>query len=221
MFFCAILAIKMTNTGPVLGIVDYGAGNLYSVEKLFRYLGCSVRRIDTPSDIANSDGVILPGVGAFGYGMHQLNQRGFVAPILDHIQAKKPFIGLCLGFQLLFESSAESPGASGLGVFPGHIEAIDNTQLVVPHMGWNQLHDTGDSPYYLQGIDRPLVYFVHSYWLQTIDPSMGHTQTNYGQSFVSSIWTPTVFAAQFHPEKSGQVGVQLLRNVMRHFAHLK
>lgn len=208
-------------TQKVIGIVDYGAGNLHSVEKLFQYLGYATRRIGTVSDLVTSDTLILPGVGAFGYGMEQLNQRGFSGPIIEHIQAKKTFIGLCLGFQLLFESSDESPGVTGLSVFRGHVQSMDNSVQVVPHMGWNQLDYADQQPYYLQGIDRPLVYFVHSYCVHGIDVSIGHTQTEYGSHFVSSVWTPTVFAAQFHPEKSGQVGVQLLRNVMHYFAHLK
>jgi len=216
----------MTQT---VAVIDYGMGNLHSVESALREAGASDVVVTADAEaILAADRIVFPGVGAIRDCLAEFRRLGCDTALRLVIDRGTPVLGICVGMQSLMARSEENGGVDCLGFFDGTVTRFprnhsdaDGTKLKVPHMGWNQLHDTGDSPYYLQGIDRPLVYFVHSYWLQTIDPSMGHTQTNYGQSFVSSIWTPTVFAAQFHPEKSGQVGVQLLRNVMRHFAHLK
>jgi len=208
----------------MIGIIDYGMGNLRSVQKAAQRLGAEAGVVDTPEAIPAADKLILPGVGAFADGMEQLTGRGFVEPIHDFIQTGRPMLGICLGMQLLFESSeedAETPDqpVSGLGVLPGRVVRFTVDQpplrLKVPHMGWNTLTWQRDDPL-LAGIEqRSQVYFVHSYHaLPTESDASPLTSawTEYGGPVCATVWRDNVWATQFHPEKSQRVGLKLLEN---------
>jgi glutamine amidotransferase len=199
-------------------IIDYGMGNLRSVQKAFEQVGCSAVVTADPAIVARAGKLVLPGVGAFRDCMRNLTDGGFVAPIHAHIAAGKPFLGICLGLQLLFTESEEFGRHRGLGIIPGKVVRFpDGLQeggeaLKVPHMGWNRIAIRRPAPLY-QGIaDGSFVYFVHSYHVVPDDPAVIATTTDYGQTFCSSIWRDNVMATQFHPEKSQAVGLQMLRN---------
>jgi glutamine amidotransferase len=199
-------------------IIDYGMGNLRSVQKAFEQVGCSAVVTADPAIVARAGKLVLPGVGAFRDCMRNLTDAGFVAPIHAHIAAGKPFLGICLGLQLLFTESEEFGRHRGLGIIPGKVVRFpDGLQeggeaLKVPHMGWNRIAIRRPAPLY-QGIaDGSFVYFVHSYHVVPDDPAVIATTTDYGQTFCSSIWRDNVMATQFHPEKSQAVGLQMLRN---------
>jgi glutamine amidotransferase len=199
-------------------IIDYGMGNLRSVQKAFEQVGCSAVVTADPAIVARAGKLVLPGVGAFRDCMRNLTDGGFVAPIHAQIAAGKPFLGICLGLQLLFTESEEFGRHRGLGIIPGKVVRFpDGLQeggeaLKVPHMGWNRIAIRRPAPLY-QGIaDGSFVYFVHSYHVVPDDPAVIATTTDYGQTFCSSIWRDNVMATQFHPEKSQAVGLQMLRN---------
>ena len=203
----------------MIAIVDYGMGNLASVEKAVKFLGGRARVTSDPKEIARADGVILPGVGAFGAAMKELKSRRLVEPFWEAIHAGKPFLGLCLGMQLLFESSEESPGVKGLGVFAGRVRKLPSARgLKIPHMGWNQIHKTGKKKNpLLEGVpDGSFMYFVHSY---VVDPDWGAltaARTDYGKAFPSMLWnTGKIWATQFHPEKSQKFGLKMLGNFLK------
>jgi imidazole glycerol-phosphate synthase subunit HisH len=199
-------------------IIDYGMGNLRSVQKAFEQVGCTAVVTADPTVVAKADRLVLPGVGAFRDCMRNLTDGGFVAPIHAHIAAGKPFLGICLGLQLLFTASEEFGEHAGLGVIPGKVVRFADHQqfagetLKVPHMGWNRITIRRPAPLYRGVADGSFVYFVHSYHVVPDDPAVIATTTDYGQPFCSSIWRDNVMATQFHPEKSQAVGLQMLKN---------
>ena len=198
-------------------VIDYGMGNLRSVSKALEALGASVCVSSDPKDVAASSKLILPGVGAFGAAMRELSARRLIEPIHAALASGKPYLGICLGLQLLLESSEEDPGTPGLGRLKGAVKrfAVDDG-LKVPHMGWNQLIGSGRSCPLLAGIpERSFVYFVHSYYADPADRSVVVSETEYGQRFVSMVWAGNLFATQFHPEKSQAVGLRLLENFVK------
>ena len=207
-------------------IIDYGMGNLRSVSKALESLGASVRVSDDPKDVARADKVILPGVGAFPAAMRELSARQLIDPIKTAIASGKPYLGICLGLQLLFEESDEGEGARGLGVLAGRVPRFSlngHTKLKVPHMGWNQVtrgqgasgEGRGDCPL-LKGIpEGSFFYFVHSYYADPTDRSVIALETEYGERFTAMVWRGNLFATQFHPEKSQAIGLKLLENFVR------
>jgi glutamine amidotransferase len=191
-------------------IVDYGMGNLRSVEKAFTRLGCAAQVTSDPEAVNGAKKIVLPGVGAFGDAMRELRTRGLIEPLLAAIAEGRPFLGICLGLQVLFEESEEAPRVAGLGVLSGTVKRFQ-TNLKVPHMGWNTLRIVRRPPI-LEGItDGAYVYFVHSYYVEPLDDAVAATITDYGIPFTSMIWRGNLFATQFHPEKSQAVGLQILR----------
>ena len=196
----------------MIAIIDYDAGNLKSVEKALKFLGEEAVITRQKEEILNADKVILPGVGAFGDAMHNLNQFGLVDVIQEVVDLGKPFLGICLGLQLLFERSEESPGVKGLGILKGEILRIpDCPGLKIPHMGWNSLKIKPEAKLF-KGLEDPYVYFVHSYYLKAADESIVAATTEYSTIIHASVQSGNVFACQFHPEKSSRVGLQILRN---------
>lgn len=197
----------------MIAIIDYGAGNVRSAQKAFEHLGCAAVVTSDPQVIADARGVVLPGQGHFGSCMAEFTARGLVEPTLAAIRSGRPFMGICVGMQLLFEESEEAPGVRGLGVFGGKIVRFPHDAVrKVPQMGWNQLRIVQRHPV-LAGIDEgAYVYFVHSYYPVPTDPSVAATRTEYGVDYVSSVARDNVWAGVFHPEKSQQVGLRLLDN---------
>ncbi len=194
-------------------IVDYGMANLRSVQKAFERMGHAAKISGDPNQIGECDKLVLPGVGAFRDAIARLNDAGLAGPIRSHINAGKPFFGICLGLQLLFTTSYEDGVYQGLDVFPGEVVRFPTQAgLKVPHMGWNYLHMKNKSPH-LTGIpEKPSVYFVHSYYVVPKNPQLVATETDYPTPFCSAIWQENVFATQFHPEKSQRVGLAMLHN---------
>lgn len=188
--------------------------NLRSVSKAVQILGGEAAVSANPEDIKRADKVILPGVGAFGDAMNELNSRGWSNPILEFVSAGKPFLGICLGLQLLFDSSEETPDVPGLGVLPGSVIRFPSSSgLKVPHMGWNQLHFKKSGCPFTKGIsDGQYVYFVHSYFVRPLDENCVLAVTDYGFPFASMVWKNQVYGCQFHPEKSQDTGLNMLRN---------
>jgi glutamine amidotransferase len=197
----------------MIAIIDYGAGNIKSVEKALLFLGQDVVITSDKEQILGADKVILPGVGAFGDAMDNLRKSGLDQVIHQVVEKQIPFIGICLGLQLLFESSDEAPGVPGLGVLEGEILRIpDQAGLKIPHMGWNSLQLENNGRLF-KGVDQQsYVYFVHSYYLKAKDKSMVKASTQYSTHIHASVEKNNVFACQFHPEKSGDVGLQILKN---------
>jgi glutamine amidotransferase len=199
-----------------LAIVDYGMGNLRSVQKAFERLGWPAAVTRDAREIERAPGVVLPGVGAFGACMRNLEAYGLVDPVRRVLADARPFLGICLGMQLLFEDSDEFGPVAGLGVLPGRVRRVPaSPERKVPHMGWNQLAIRQGHPA-LAGIpDGAYVYFVHSYFVEADDVRDVATTTAYGVDFVSSVARDHLIASQFHPEKSQQVGLRLLDNFVR------
>ena len=197
----------------MIAIIDYGAGNIQSVAKALRHIGCDCIVTKNKEEILAADGAVLPGVGSFGDTVDTMNAYGIKETVKEYIAGGKPFLGICLGMQLLFPESEESPGADGLGVFQGSITRIPAADgLKIPHMGWNSL-DIKKHGRLFKGIaDNPYVYFVHSYFLNAADKSIVAAQTQYGVTIDAAIEQGNVFATQFHPEKSGDVGLRILKN---------
>jgi glutamine amidotransferase len=197
---------------PIL-IVDYGLANLRSVQKAFEKVGASAVISADPNRLAEADKVVLPGVGAFRDAIARLREGGFVEPITDHIKQGRPFLGICLGLQLLFTTSYEDGVYQGLDLFPGEVVRFNSVPgLKVPHMGWNQLRIRKPAPIFRDLPADPSVYFVHSYYVKPKDASIIATQTDYPTPFTSAIWIDNVMATQFHPEKSQRVGLAMLKN---------
>lgn len=195
----------------MIAIVDYGRGNLFSVQKAFAFLGAESCITGDAKQIMSADKVVLPGVGAFGDCMLTLKKTGLI-PVLRDVSQKKPFLGICLGLQLMFEESEENPGIEGLSIFKGKIKKINAPQLKIPHMGWNNIFLENDSKL-LNGLpERPYVYFVHSYHAVPDDASIITSWTEYGEKVTASVGRGHIQATQFHPEKSGSVGLQILKN---------
>jgi glutamine amidotransferase len=197
----------------MIAIIDYGMGNLRSVQKGFEQVGHQALVTSSPADVAAATKVVLPGVGAFEDAMAELKRRGLVEPVLDAIHSGKPFLGICLGLQLLFDTSYENGRHQGLGVLKGEVVRFDlPPQYAVPHMGWNQLAIRRPAPI-LEGLsDGTFVYFVHSYYVVPQDADVIATETDYGSPFCSMVWRDNLHAAQFHPEKSQSDGLRMLKN---------
>jgi imidazole glycerol-phosphate synthase subunit HisH len=198
-----------------IGIIDYGMANLRSVQKAFETVGVNAQIISTPEEIGRVDRVVLPGVGAFADAVRTLREKELAGPILSHIEKGKPFLGICLGLQMLFDVGYEDGEHQGLGVLKGscvRFDVDDTMGLKVPHMGWNQLEVRRPSPLFKDLPDRSGVYFVHGYHVVPTDESVVATTTDYGRPFVSSVWRDNVMATQFHPEKSQRVGLKILAN---------
>lgn len=197
----------------MIAIIDYDAGNLKSVEKALLYLGQDVLVTRDREKILSADKVILPGVGNFGDAMEKLKGYGLEQVIRETARQGKPFLGICLGLQLLFERSAEAPGVEGLGILKGEILRIpDREDLKVPHIGWNSLKLQNQGRLFAGLEEEPYVYFVHSYYLKAADPQIVKAVTEYGVRIDASVESGNVFACQFHPEKSSRTGLAILKN---------
>lgn len=196
-----------------IAVIDYGMGNLRSVEKGFARVGYEVRITSDVEEIANADKLVLPGVGAFRDAISEVRELGFDEPIKAHIAARKPFLGICLGLQLLFDVSYEDGEYQGLGIVPGKCVKFDvPREYKVPHMGWNQLHFRGDSPVFAGLNEEAHVYFVHSYYVVPDDPDVIAAEASYPEPFTAAIRVGNLFATQFHPEKSQRNGLRILQN---------
>ena len=199
----------------MIAVIDYGVGNLFSVEKALAALGAEVRVTSDAAEIAAADKIVLPGVGAFGDCMKNLTATGLIPTIRACVAKGTPLLGICVGLQILFEGSEESPGVAGLGLLKGMVRKIQAPGLKVPHMGWNSLIVTEPR----QSVDlfkelsvKPYVYFVHSYHAVPADRSMSTSATVYGELLTASVAAGNIQATQFHPEKSGDVGLTILKN---------
>ncbi|MHB1295920.1 MAG: imidazole glycerol phosphate synthase subunit HisH [Anaerolineae bacterium] len=195
----------------MLTIVDFGIGNLRNVERAFRRLGVAAQVTNAPEDIRRATAVVLPGVAAFGDSIANVRALGLEDPIVGAIRDGLPFLGICVGLQLLFETSEEMGEHRGLGVLPGRVRRFP-ADLCVPHMGWNQIHQTQPSPLWAGLPDDSYAYFVHSYYVDPEDASVIAAATDYGSDFTSAIRRGNLFGIQFHPEKSQDVGERILRN---------
>ncbi|MEM1085960.1 MAG: imidazole glycerol phosphate synthase subunit HisH [Verrucomicrobiota bacterium] len=200
-----------------VGIIDYGAGNLRSVANAVQSLGIEPRVFASPEGFDDLTHAILPGVGAFGDSMDELTRRDLVEPIREWIAADRPFFGICVGFQLLFESGEESPGTEGIGIFEGSVRRFPEDGRKIPHMGWNAAVASDESDPEWDGLGpSPYFYFVHSYYPDPVDASLVAMRTDYeGLSFASAIRRGKLLATQFHPEKSQKAGLRLLQNFLR------
>ena len=202
----------------MIAIIDYGMGNLRSVQKGFEKVGSEAVITADPQVVLQADKIVLPGVGAFRDCMHNLEQAGFVEPILKVIAEGRPFLGICVGMQLLFTDSVEFGLYSGLNVIPGHVLRFPDQMMVageklkVPQMGWNQISFKRRPPAFAGVENDSNVYFVHSYYVKPDDSSIIATTTDYGIEFCSSVWKDNVVATQFHPEKSQAIGLKILKN---------
>lgn len=197
----------------MVAIIDYDAGNIKSVEKAVEFLGSEVIVTRNPELLLKADKVILPGVGAFGDAMHRLDEYGLIPVIKEIINKGTPFLGICLGLQLLFDSSEEAPLVKGLGILPGKIVKFsDEFGLKIPQIGWNSL-SINKSCRIFEGIeDGAFVYFVHSYYLKADDESQVAASTEYGNHVHAAVYKDNVYACQFHPEKSSEIGLRILKN---------
>ncbi|NCC87574.1 MAG: imidazole glycerol phosphate synthase subunit HisH [Clostridia bacterium] len=197
----------------MIAIIDYGAGNLHSVKNALDFLGAQSVITNIEAEIQSADGVILPGVGSFGDAMQSMQKSGLADVVKNVATSGKPFLGICLGLQLLFEGSQESPDVKGLGVLSGKILKIPNKDgLKVPHMGWNSLEITQHNGIFSNIESNPYVYFVHSYYLQVENESDVAANTQYGVLINSAVQKGNLCAVQFHPEKSGEIGLKMLSN---------
>lgn len=195
----------------MIHIIDYGAGNLFSVQNALNYLQIENKITANPADLADADGIILPGVGAFRDAMTMLNESGFTEAIKVQAAAGKPILGICLGMQMLFEKGYEFGETDGLGLIPGNVVLIDGGGLKIPHMGWNDLTVLNDCPLSADVADGDYVYYVHSYRADTSDEYIS-CYTMYNEKIPGLVYHGNVYGAQFHPEKSGQVGMNILKN---------
>jgi len=200
----------------MIAIIDYDAGNIKSVEKAFMALGQEVVVTRDQETIMNAKGVVLPGVGAFGDAMEKLHTYELVETIHKVVEKKTPFLGICLGLQLMFESSEETPGVEGLGLLKGKIMRIPESDgLKIPHIGWNNLAYPNQGRLYQDIPENSYVYFVHSYYLQAEEPEIVRATTEYGVTIHASVEKDNTFACQFHPEKSSAVGMKILENFVK------
>lgn len=197
----------------MLAIIDYGMGNLRSVQKGFEKVGFQATVTNDPAVLASADKVVLPGVGAFEDAMHELRRRELIEPIRAAVASGKPFLGICLGLQLLFDVGYENGTHEGLRILPGKVVRFElPAEYKVPHMGWNQLSIRRPAPLLTGLKDGTHAYFVHSYYVVPQDSTVIATETSYGVPFTSMIWRDNLYATQFHPEKSQADGLQMLRN---------
>ena len=199
----------------MITIIDYGMGNLRSVSKAFETQGYSVSVTSDHNVIKESDGLVLPGVGAFGDCLKNLASKNLLVPIKDYISTERPFLGICLGLQALFNESEESPGIEGLGIFEGKVVRfpdLSSQKLKVPQMGWNQI-EFDPKIAVLEGIpQKSWFYFVHSYYVEPENNGLNVISSNYGIEFAAAVHKDNLFACQFHPEKSGDLGLKIIRN---------
>ena len=194
----------------MIGIIDYGAGNLRSVKKAFDFLYTENKIITNGDEFNGIDRLVLPGVGSFGHAMNKINESGLFAPVREWLRADKPFLGICLGMQLLLESSEESPDVKGFGIFKGTNRKFQSAK--VPQIGWNSIEKKKDVPL-LDGLNSgDYLYFIHSYYVDPVDAGDVVAVTEYEIQYASMMGRGNVYAAQCHPEKSGDVGIALLRN---------
>lgn len=197
----------------MIAIIDYGVGNLASVEKAMQYIGLKAKITSDADEIRRADGVVLPGVGAFSDAMASLQKYGMVQVVRETVQQNKLFLGICLGMQLLFDYSEEGrENVPGLGLFEGAIKSLPrDVGLKVPHMGWNSI-TKNNSPLFKGLPENPYVYFVHSFYLEARDRSIVAATCDYGVTFDAAVQRNRFFATQFHPEKSGDIGLTILKN---------
>ncbi len=198
----------------MIAVIDYGMGNLRSVEKGFLKAGVDVKVTSSPDDVYGADGVVLPGVGAFRDCMKELSRLDLTQALKDVINAGKPYLGICLGLQVLFSESEEFGRCEGLDILPGRVArfVFETNDLKIPQMGWNQACLKKELPLFLDIPDMSYFYFVHSYYVVPQDPSIIAAVTDYGTEFVSAVRKDNIYAVQFHPEKSQALGLQVLRN---------
>lgn len=199
----------------MIAVIDYGVGNLFSVEKAVAALGADVKVTSDKEMIEQADKVILPGVGAFGDCMKNLEATGLIPTIKSLVADGRPMLGICVGLQILFDGSEESPGAKGLGLIHGMVKKINAPGLKIPHMGWNSLtiRESREPRDLFHGLqEHPYVYFVHSYHAVPDDPAVITATTEYGEQLTASVAVGNLQATQFHPEKSGDVGLSILKN---------
>ena len=207
--------VKLQENGvkQMISIIDYGAGNVQSVYKALVHLGCDCKITKDKNEILSSDGAILPGQGSFGDCMKSMEEYGIKDCVKGFIATGKPFLGICVGLQLLFSESEESPGVEGLKIFEGKIRKIpDGKGLKIPHMGWNSLNNIKNGSIFDGVKEDSYVYFVHSYYLDAPDKSIVSAQTEYGVTIDAAVCYKNIFATQFHPEKSGDNGLKILEN---------
>lgn len=198
----------------MIELIDYGAGNLRSVEKALIHIGADVHVTESPKSLEEADAVVLPGVGAFDDCMIEMGRRGLVEPLRKFMRSGRPFLGICVGYQALFEGSEEPPAQQpGLGVLQGRVKRFSTPGLKVPQIGWNRISlKQPDCPLF-EGIPEGThFYFVHGYYPKPEDTGVVAAETEYGETFASAVWKDNVFATQFHPEKSQQAGLRLLQN---------
>ncbi len=194
----------------MIGIIDYGMGNLRSVEKAFQFLGFDAKTSDDIDFLEKADKIVLPGVGAFADAINTIKNKKFDKVIKEQVDKGKPFLGICLGMQMIFDVSFENGEYDGLGLIPGIVKKLpDNVKI--PHIGWNDLKIYKDEPLFKNLGENPYVYFVHSYYLETDAPVVCAT-TFYGKEIQVAVQKDNIFAVQFHPEKSGDVGLEILKN---------
>ncbi len=201
----------------MIALIDYGAGNLHSVEKALRFLGADVRRVTRPEQLKHARAAVLPGVGAFDDCLNAMQRQELLEASRAYALTGRPFLGICVGYQALFERSEEfNSCAAGLGIFKGKVVRFSGTGgIKVPQIGWNQIEIVQpDCPLYRDIPSGSYVYFVHSFYPLPQDSSITATRTDYGETFASSIWKDNVFATQFHPEKSQKIGLKLLENFL-------
>ena len=204
----------------MIAIIDYGMGNIHSVKKALESMGADTLVTNDPEQLVKAEKIVFPGVGAFGDAKLELEKTGMGRAIKECIRNNKVFLGICLGMQILFESSQESEGVEGLGILKGYVKKFANTGLKVPHMGWNQLKKVAsgqssvvsECPLLKNIPDNSYVYFCHSYYPAPFDGNVVAAATDYGLSFASVVWQGNVFGVQFHPEKSQKTGLSILNN---------
>ena len=204
----------------MIAVIDYGVGNLFSVEKAFAATGEEVKVTGEAEDLKAADKLVLPGVGAFGDCMKNLESTGLIPIILEQIANKKPLFGICVGLQILFEGSEESPNVKGLAVFKGMVKKINAPQLKIPHMGWNAVsirnEELGMRNKLFAGLkENPYLYFVHSYHAVPEDKNLIAATADYGEELTAAIIKDNIYATQFHPEKSGDVGLKIIENFVK------
>ena len=202
------------DASPILGLVDYGSGNLRSVQRAIEHAGGTCLLVHTPAEAERCEALVVPGVGSFGDCARQLREAGLWDVIKDWLAADRPYLGICLGYQLLFDSSEESPGVEGLGALSGKVVHFPTESgLKIPHMGWNQLHITAPSDRLMKDLEEnPDFYFVHSYYPVPEDLSVVTSTCDYGLEFAASVTRGNLSAVQFHPEKSQGLGLAMLKN---------
>ena len=201
----------------MIAIIDYGMGNIHSVNKALQLLQAKTLVTNKPEDIKKAQKLVLPGVGAFDDAMAELKKQGLISCIEEQVKDKKPFLGICLGMQLFFEKSQEAQKYKGFGFFKGSVKRFkESKELKVPHMGWNQLKQIADKCPLLKGVrEGEYVYFCHSYYPSPLDKKVIAATTDYGADFASVVWKDNLYGVQFHPEKSQKTGLRMLENFVK------